>query len=248
MLLIAILLGLIQGITEFLPISSSGHLVLIEKLVGLDCDITLLNVLLHLATLLAVCLYYRKVIIYLICHPFCKMNRYLLISTIPAVVFVLAFRGFLDNYLGSNIALGIGFILSAVFLLVGIIASNKNAQPLKYSHALIMGISQAFAVFPGLSRSGTTLSFGLLSGVERQTALDFSFLMSIPIIIASLLYELFTSEFNSLEPLSATLSFVVAFVTALFSIVFMKKVIKNKALMYFVPYLLFLGVFAIIFV
>ncbi|MBR4270548.1 MAG: undecaprenyl-diphosphate phosphatase [Clostridia bacterium] len=247
MIFIAIILGLIQGITEFLPISSSGHLVLVEKLFGIECDFTLLNVILHLATLFAVILYYRKVILYLICHPFCKMNKFLLIATLPAVIFVLLFHSFIDNYLSSSIFLGIGFILSAIFIYLGVsIPRNTSPQSLKYSNVLIMGISQAFAIFPGLSRSGTTLCFGLLAGVERQSALDFSFLMSIPIILASLIYEVFSSPVDSIEPVSAIISFVTAFITAFLTIKLMKKIIKNKALLYFVPYLILLGILSFV--
>lgn len=250
---IPVLLGLVQGITEFLPISSSGHLVLLEHFCGLEGDFLFLNVLLHIATLFAVIIYYRKTLLYLITHPFCKMNKYLVVATIPAVVFVLLFNNFVDTILASTTFVGIGFLLTAVFLTVAVVMvkHNKNPQPLKYSNVIVMGISQAFAVFPGLSRSGTTLAFGLTAGVERQTALDFSFLMSIPIILASLIYQLifadYSTIFNNLNIVGTVIAFVSAFFSALLGLIVMKKVVKNINLIYFVPYLIIIGIITIIF-
>ncbi len=252
--LVLIILGLVQGITEFLPVSSSGHLVLLEKLFGLNCDFTFLNVLLHCATLLAVIIYYRKTLRYLITHPFCQMNKFLIIATIPAVIFVLLFNNFVNNVLANYIFVGIGFLLSALFLLLAVIFANKyqNPEQLNYKNVTIMGISQAFAIFPGLSRSGTTLSFGLVAGVERQTALDFSFLMSIPIIIASLVYQLifadYSTAFADLNIIGLVLSTLTAFLSALLGLWLMKKVVKNINLVYFIPYLLVIGVLTIIFI
>ena len=114
-----------------------------------------------------------------------------------------------------------------------------------------MGISQAFAIFPGLSRSGTTLSFGLMAGTERQTALDFSFLMSIPIILASLIYQLifadFSTAFVDINISGLIIATVTAFVSALLGLIIMKKVVKNINLLYFVPYLVIVGILTIIF-
>lgn len=250
---VLIFLGIVQGITEFLPISSSGHLVLIERIFGINSDLVFLNVLLHCATLLAVIIYYRKTLLYLITHPLCRMNKFLIIATIPAVIFVLLFNNFVNTVLANFVFVGVGFLLSAVFLTIAVIFVNKNTapQPLNYSNVTIMGISQALAIFPGLSRSGTTLSFGLVAGVERQTALDFSFLMSIPIIIASLIHQLifgdFSTAFVDINTLGLIVATVTAFIFALLGLVLMKKVIKNINLVYFIPYLIIVGVLTIIF-
>ncbi len=250
---IPVLLGIIQGITEFLPISSSGHLVICEYFFGLEGDFLFLNVLLHVATLLAVIIYYRKTILYLIKNPFCDMNKYLVIATIPAVIFVLLFNNFVNTVLASIVMVGIGFIVTAVFLSVAVYMSKKTRipEPLNYKNVTIMGISQAFAIFPGLSRSGTTLAFGLMAGTERQTALDFSFLMSIPIILASLVYQLifadFSTAFVDINIGGVIIAFSTAFITALFGLVLMKKVVKNTNLLYFVPYLVIIGILTIIF-
>ncbi|MBR7091153.1 MAG: undecaprenyl-diphosphate phosphatase, partial [Clostridia bacterium] len=121
-----------------------------------------------------------------------------------------------------------------------------------YNNVMIMGIAQAFAVFPGLSRSGTTLSFGLLSGVERQNALDFSFLMSVPIIVASVIYEIFWCdalvEIASTDILPIIISCITALTTALLGIIFMNKIIRKINLWYFVPYLIVLGIVVIVWI
>lgn len=250
---ILIFLGIVQGITEFLPISSSGHLVLIEHFGGISCDLVFLNVLLHCATLLAVIIHYRKTLFYLITHPFCRMNKYLAIATLPAVIFVLLLHNWVDSTFQNLIFVGIGFLLSAVFISIAIYCANRTKvpAPLNYRNVAIMGIAQAFAIFPGLSRSGTTLSFGLVAGTERQTALDFSFLMSIPIILASLVYQLIFSDFSDafvgIDPIGLAASTICAFLAALLGLVLMKKIVKKINLIYFVPYLVVLGVLTIVF-
>ena len=246
---VAIILGIVQGITEFLPVSSSGHLVLLEHIFDVDFDFTLLNVLLHFATLIAVCWYYRKTLLTLLKNPFSKTAQCLIVATIPAVLFVLLCNNFIENNLSSLVFVGIGFLVTSVLLIVSNHLSNKttNFCEVGYKNSLFLGIAQALAIFPGLSRSGTTLSFGLIAGIKKDEALDFSFLMSIPIILGSLLYELFTKkiEFQSFEVvdiLSIATSFLVAFFCALISIKFMKNIINKMKLWCFVPYLLILSV------
>ena len=251
--LVALLLGIVQGITEFLPISSSGHLMIVEKLCGAEIDSIFLNVILHLATLLAVCLFYRKTLLYMIKHPLCKLNQYLLVATLPAVVFVLLFGILLGDFLSSAEFVGVGFLVSAVFLTFAQIVASKNQAPQKlgWKGVLTMGFSQALALFPGVSRSGTTFAFGVASGLEKNQALDFSFLMSIPIILASLVYELVFSG-NALAILdthwlSIVISFISAFLTALLGLVIMQKLVRKISFWWFVPYLIIMGILILIF-
>ncbi|MBQ7603141.1 MAG: undecaprenyl-diphosphate phosphatase [Clostridia bacterium] len=249
---IILILGIVQGLTEFLPISSSGHLVIIEKYANVGLDNTLINVVLHFSTLLAVCIFYRKKLWQMIKHPFSKQTLCLIIATVPAVLFVLVFNDFIINNLTSSLFVGIGFLVTAVLLLVAD-ASNRRTRmcaKINYGHSTIMGIAQAFAIFPGLSRSGTTLAFGLMSGVQKDDALDFSFLMSVPIILGSLIYEIVGA--NSFESVVGTdilylcLGGVFAFLTACLSIKFMQNIIKRMKLWWFVPYLIILGILVIV--
>ncbi|MBR7091230.1 MAG: undecaprenyl-diphosphate phosphatase, partial [Clostridia bacterium] len=122
---VAIVLGLIQGFTEFLPVSSSGHLVIAESILGINMNYNFLNVLLHISTLLAVIIYYRKKILYLITHPTCRMNRYLLIATIPAVILVLLTHSIFGKHMENTLFVGIGFLLTAVLLSVAQIVAKR---------------------------------------------------------------------------------------------------------------------------
>ncbi len=248
---LAILLGAIQGITEFLPVSSSGHLLIAERIFGVEVDALFLNVLLHFATLLAVLWYYRKTLWQMIKNPFCKMNLYLVIATIPAVVFVLVFGSLIEDMLSASSFVAIGFFVSAVLLSVGQLAyARLPERPLDLKLALTMGVAQAFAVFPGISRSGTTFSFGLMAGAEKKSALDFSFLMSIPIIIASLCYELVFSKIDfslvSTNWFAIATSFLVAFLTAILGIKVMQKLVRKINFWWFVPYLVVMGAILLI--
>lgn len=249
---IIILLGIVQGLTEFLPVSSSGHLVILEKYFDLNVNTTLLNVVLHFGTLLAVCIYYRKKIWQLIKHPLSYQTLNLILATLPAVIFVLLFNTFVNTNMNNTIFIGLGFIITAILLIVAetICRRTYNFASINQKSSLLMGVAQALAIFPGLSRSGTTLAFGLLSGVNKEEALDFSFLMSIPIIFGSLIYELFgTPSFdliNNEEILFLIIGFFVAFVTALLGINLMQKIVKKMKLWYFVPYLLILGILVIV--
>lgn len=250
--LLVILLGIVQGITEFLPVSSSGHLVLLELLFGTNFNFALLNVFLHLSTLFAVCFYYRKKLKQLILNPFCKTNLYLILATIPAVLFVVLTRSFFDFESSNYTFLGIGFLLTACLLFLAEICAKKNKQPnaIGWKTALLMGIGQAFAVFPGLSRSGTTFSVGVASGAEKNEVLDFSFLMSIPIILASLVYELLFSgaelQFNMSEIWGIVLSCVFAFVFAILGLKLMNKLVLKIKFIWFVPYLTVLGIILLV--
>lgn len=250
---IAIVLGLVQGLTEFLPVSSSGHLVLLEKIFGVELDYTFLNVILHFATLLAVCWFYRKRLWQIVRHPFSKQSQYLIIATIPAILFVLICNNFVESKLSSMLFVGIGFLVTAILLVVAEIINKKsvNHTNVGYGNSLLIGVSQALAIFPGLSRSGTTLAFGLMCGVKKDEALDFSFLMSVPIILGSLVYEMvdkkvFSAPLPTADILPIILGFVIAFFTAILSIKLMQNVVKKMKLLWFVPYLAILGVITIV--
>ena len=235
-----ILIGIIQGLTEFLPVSSSGHIVLFGSLFELD-NLLLLSVVAHVGTLFAVIYCYRQRLKELIKKPFCETNIKLLIATIPTIIIVLLFNGFIeDNFKTSTLVWG--FLISAVLLLIADLKKNTN-KPLTKKSALYMGISQGLAILPGFSRSGTTLACGLLVGVEKQQALDFSFLMSIPIIIASAVFEgikLFTAQIT-VNWLGIFIVMITSFIFGIISIKLMLKIVKSNKLFYFSFYLIILS-------
>ena len=241
-----ILIGFIQGITEFLPVSSSGHIVLFGSLFELD-NLLLISVVAHIGTLFAVLFCYKKQIWQLIKHPKNKTNLNLIIATIPTVIIVLLFNKFLeDNF--STKTLVWGFLISAILLIVADLKKDSN-KPINKKSALYMGLSQGLALLPGISRSGSTLVCGLLVGTEKQQALDFSFLMSIPIIVASAVYEsykLFTSQIT-VNWLGIFIVMLTSFIFGILSIKIMLKTVKKNKLYYFAIYLIVLSLIILLF-
>ena len=235
-----ILIGFVQGITEFLPISSSGHIVLFGSFFELD-NLLLISIVAHIGTLFAVLFCYRQKLLNLIKKPFNKTNLNLVIATIPTVIIVLLFNHFLeDNF--STKTLVWGFLISAIFLIIADFKKPGQKHITKKS-AFYIGLSQGFALLPGISRSGSTLTCGLLVGVEKNQALDFSFLMSIPIILASAVYEsfnLFTAQIT-LNWLEIFLVMISSFIFGILSIKIMLKIVKKNKLYFFSIYLILLS-------
>lgn len=250
-ILIAILLGLVQGITEFLPVSSSGHLTLVSKLFGVQNDILFVSILLHFATLFVIVFSFRKEIWEMIKHPLSKESKNIYIATVPTVLLVLFYKTCLDDFFSSSKLLPYGFLTTAMFLLLTyFIAGNKkektdySTQPMNKKSAFLMGVAQGFAVLPGISRSGSTICTGLLSGGKREETTRFSFIMSIPIIIASVAYEIFTGSFSlagvGVAPL--IFSFITAFVVGLIFIKLMLKIMVKAKYYWFSIYLILVAI------
>ena len=241
-----VLIGFIQGLTEFLPISSSGHVVLFGSLFDLD-NLLLLSVVAHVGTLFAVIFCYRKRLVELVKKPFNKTNINLLIATIPTVVIVLLFNHFIEDNFSTNTLIW-GFLLSAVLLIIADFKKDSY-RPVNKRSALYMGLAQGMALLPGISRSGSTLVCGLLVGVEKNEALDFSFLMSIPIIIASAVYEsikLFTMQLT-VNWLGIFIVMITSFIFGILSIKLMLKIVKKNKLYFFSIYLIVLSLIILFF-
>lgn len=250
-ILIAIIFGAVQGLTEFLPVSSSGHLTLLSKIFGIQNDTFLINILLHFATLFAVIYVFRKYIWEMIKHPLSKQAVKLYIASIPTILMVLFFKYFLNDYFGNSKLLPFGFLITAAilfftYLMIGNKKEDSKEVSINKKTAFFMGIAQGFAIFPGISRSGITICTGLLSGGKREETARFSFLMSIPIIIASVVYEMFSggmatiSEASLIVPL--LFSFITAFIVGILSIKFMLRIIKNAKYYWFSMYLFVIAI------
>jgi len=241
-----IFIGFIQGITEFLPVSSSGHIVLFGSLFELE-NLLLLSVVAHIGTLFAVLFCYRGKLMELVKKPINKTNLHLLIATIPTVLIVVFFNDLIEKYFGMNFLIW-GFLISAVLLAVADFKSTGK-KSINKKNSLIMGVSQGLAILPGISRSGTTLCFGLLSGVEKKEALDFSFLMSIPIIFASAVYESFDIIHSQLSVnwLGIFVVMVTSFIFGILSIKIMLKLVNKNKLFYFSFYLIILSLIILLF-
>lgn len=241
-------LGIIQGLTEFLPVSSSGHLVLFGNLFGIE-ESLFISILLHVATLLSIVVVFYKDIWQMIRHPFSKQTTMLVVATIPTCLIVLVLMPIIKQSFAGGL-LPICFLISAILLLVSEqLSKKKEKKEMTYKTAFIMGIAQGFAVFPGISRSGSTISAGLLSGGEKESVAKFSFLMSIPIIFLSLIMEIYEIATGSLklqiEILPTILAFVSAFVVGIFAIKLMIKLTVKSSLKWFSLYLVIISIVSI---
>lgn len=252
-ILYLVVLGLVQGLTEFLPVSSSGHLVLLGKWFGIE-DSLFISILLHIATLLSIIVVLRKEIWQLIRHPFSEKTINLAIATIPTCVIVLILMPLIDKSF-SGAFLPICFLISAVLLFVTDMLTKKKTQNsfqrtfLGHKDAFVMGVFQGLAVFPGISRSGSTICAGLLSGAPKSETAKFSFLMSIPIIILSLAMEVYKiivkGNVISVDPIGMSLSFIVAMLVGIFAIKVMLKLTQKANFKWFSLYLLIISILAL---
>ena len=240
----AILLGLVQGLCEFLPVSSSGHLVLFQAILGVDDPGILLDTLLHVGTLIAIFVAFWKDIWAMIRRPLSKPVYLLVVATIPAVIATLLLGDFFERAFTGEF-LGLGFLATSVILFVSG-RRQGHRREVTYADAAVMGCFQAFAILPGVSRSGSTISGGLLRGVDREEAARFSFLMSIPAILGSVVLQVKDLVTGGIET-SLTLGpvivgMVVAALSSLAAIKLMLCIVRRTTLKWFALYTAVLGV------
>lgn len=248
MIFYIVVLAFVQGLTEFLPVSSSGHLLLLSKLFGINNDFLLLSVILHVATLLSVIIVLKSEVKELIKHPFGDLSKKLILATIPTVVIVILFKSFFDNAFDGKY-LPFCFMLTSVLIVLSEFICKKKTNLTKTitsKDSIIMGIAQGIAVLPGISRSGATICTGLICGKNREEVAHFSFLMSIPIILASLVLEVYeyvkVGQVLMISWYELLIGFIVAFITGLFAVKFMLKLIEKHSLMIFAVYLVIIAI------
>lgn len=248
----ALILGMIQGLTEFLPISSTGHLYLGRSLFGLQEAGLMLDTVLHLGTLLAVFVFYKDEFIKIIKNPFSKLTYLLIVGTIPAVVIGLLFKDFFDEISKTGVTIGWEFLITGLFLWFADSVKNgyKKMDEISYKDAFIIGTFQAAAIFPAISRSGLTIVAALWRKLDRETAAYFSFLLSTPAIAGAVVLQsvdLFSGQGEEIT-LSALLVGVVS--SALFGYVavrWMVNYLKKHSLKPFAVYVWILG-FIVLFI
>lgn len=249
----AALLGLLQGLGEFLPISSSGHLLLGRMVMGLTIDESpaykMLDILLHVGTLIPVLIVFWKDWWSILKNPFKSKTLLLLfIASLPTLVVKVIFDDFIDSC-DTGWFLGVSFLMTAVFLLLAeYISSRKISKREKPSflQAIVMGCMQGLALLPGVSRSGSTMAGGLFSGLDRKAAAKFSFMMSAPAIAGALLLEgkeaVENGWFSDLALVPTLVGVAVAGVTGYLAIRFMLKLVTRVSLNWFALYVAILGV------
>ncbi len=254
----AIILGVIQGLTEFLPVSSSGHLELTKAILGEDKmpeEGLLFTVIVHFATALSTVVVFRKDILEIINGLFqfkwnesSRFSLKIILSMIPAVIIGLFFEKELEQLFDGNVVF-VGFMLIVTALLLFFADKAQNTlKPVSFKNALFIGIAQAIAMLPGISRSGATISTSVLLGVDKSKAARFSFLMVVPLIFGKIAKDLMSGDLVYNESSFGYLSagFLAAFIAGLFACSWMVKLVRNSKLKYFSIYCLVVGLLAII--
>ena len=255
----AIILGIIQGLTEFLPVSSSGHLELGKAILGDNSvpeESLLFTVVLHFATALSTIVIFRKDILSLLkgilkfeWNEDLQFVSKIAISMIPAVIVGVFFEEQLEALFGGNILLvGCMLIVTAILLFLADKAKDTDKK-VTFKNAFVIGVSQAVAMLPGISRSGATISTSVLLGNDKTKAARFSFLMVVPLIFGKIAKDVLSGDltYDSGNFTSLSIGFIAAFVAGLFACTWMIALVKKSKLSYFAIYCVIVGVIAIVF-
>ncbi|GAA4115954.1 undecaprenyl-diphosphate phosphatase [Aquimarina addita] len=255
----AIILGVIQGLTEFLPVSSSGHLELGKAILGdqsIPEESLLFTVVLHFATALSTLVVFRKDVFEIVKgllqfqnNEETRFSIKILISMIPAVFIGLFFEEQLEQLFGGNVML-VGCMLIVTAILLWFADKAKDTlKSISFSNAFVIGIAQAIAMLPGISRSGATISTSVLLGNDKTKAARFSFLMVVPLIFGKIAKDIVSGDLTvqTNSSLSLILGFIAAFISGLFACTWMISLVKKSKLSYFALYCIVVGVIAITF-
>jgi undecaprenyl-diphosphatase len=235
----AALLGLIQGLTEFFPVSSSGHLVILQKILGFTDPPIAFDVLVHTATLLAVIIFFWEDILK-INIPFLKA---IAIGTLPTLVIGLVLNNKSDLLFSNLTLVGLALLITTLVLYsTKWLSSPQKKQTLNLKTAFMIGIAQGLAVIPGISRSGATIITGLWLGLTRKEAVRFAFILSIPAILGAQLLKLPEMiAYNQINPAAASVGFIVAAISGWFALRLLKSIVNKAKLHRFALYTLILA-------
>ena len=253
----AIILGIIQGLTEFLPVSSSGHLELGKAILGANAlpeESLLFTVVLHFATALSTLIVFRKDVWEILKGLFqfkwneeTQFSLKIVISMIPAALVGFFLEDFLEVFFdGAIIIVGIMLIITAILLYLADLAKTTD-KGVSYRSAFVIGMAQAVAILPGISRSGATISAAVLLGVDKTKSARFSFLMVVPLIMGKMAKDLLSGDVNFVgeQAIAMGAGFVAAFVAGLAACTWMIKLVRQSKLSYFAIYCLIIGLIAI---
>src|SRR6056297_492100 len=248
-----VILGIVQGVTEFLPISSSGHLVIFQHFMDVKEGLTL-NVFLHFGTLLAVVLVFWEDIWAMITFKkkYRKLTYYVIIGSIPAGVIGILFEDFFERIFSTVTVVGFALLVTGTLLWISdrIEIKQRDMEDMHLADSIVVGFAQAFAIIPGISRSGSTIVGGLFKGLNRQLAAKYSFLLSVPVIGGATLVkikDLATTGMGNITSLELIVGTLSAAVAGYFSIKLLLKLINKEKLSIFAYYCWILGL-GIIFV
>lgn len=249
---VAIFLGFIQGITEFLPVSSSGHLVILQSLFKLKEENLFFDTVLHLGTALAVLVVFKDDIIKLIVNVFRREKKsivyflYVIIATIPAAFLGALFNDFFEELFTNTTVVGAMLVVTSILLFTSTIRKTNMGEVTLWK-AIVIGIAQAVAIVPGISRSGSTITTALLVGVTREEAGRFSFILALPVILGAAVLQSVKIERIDVGILPLVVGFVVSFVTGIISLKLLLKFVKGGKFYIFGFYCLTVGILTLIF-
>jgi undecaprenyl-diphosphatase len=255
----ALILGIVQGLTEFLPVSSSGHLQIGQALLGVEIQDNLtFTVVVHAATVLSTIVVLRKEILTLLQGLFrfawneeTQFIAKLALSAIPVGIVGLLFKDVVESAFQSLAIVGAMLLVTAALLAFAYYAKPRSKEKITFADALIIGISQAIAVMPGLSRSGTTISTGILLGNKKENIAQFSFLMVLAPILGECLLDIMKGEFTAassgIPSLVLLTGFAAAFVSGFLACSWMLNLVKKGKLVYFAVYCALIGTAVLIF-
>ncbi|MFC1866942.1 undecaprenyl-diphosphate phosphatase [Thermodesulfobacteriota bacterium] len=266
----SIFLGIVQGLTEFLPVSSSGHLVLFQHMLGFREPELLVDISLHIGTLLAVCIYFSSDLKEMIGEtwqfisdfftghkrdisisesPHAMLTLWVVVGTIPTALIGLFFKSPLENLFGDVNRVGVMLICTGL-ILVGTRLIPKyyiRRKKVGMITALAVGVAQGVAIIPGISRSGTTIVCGMVCGMDRELSARFSFLLSIPAIIGALVLQLGSEGLGSADIIPVVFGLITSAVVGLIALKILMGVVRKGNLFYFAPYCWLLGLSIIVF-
>ena len=254
-----LILGIVQGLTEFLPVSSSGHLELVKAIFGSDYEQQqglLVTITLHAATAFSTIFVFRKDIVTILSDLLrfkrgesLNFSLKIILSMIPAVIIGLFFEDFIASLFVGKIALVAVMLMITALLLFLADRVNENNKELNYSNTFYIGVIQAIAILPGISRSGATIALAVLLKIDRNKAARFSFLMVIPLILGSMAKSVMDGNLSqdSTALLPLLVGFVSAFITGVFACRWMVTLVKKSQLKYFSFYCFAVGALAILF-
>ena len=243
-----IILGLIQGLTEFLPISSSGHLVIMQKIFNINQNQLLISVLLHFGTLIPVLIIFRDDILEIL--SFKKEKNHftflIIIASIPTAIMGFFFEDFFEKLFSSTISTALMLIVTGFILLIGDKLANYDREitNFKWLNAVFVGIAQGIAIIPGISRSGSTITASLIQGLKKEEAARFSFILSVPVIAGAGLLkvgEAFNTGVNNFNTTAIILGVISAIISGYVAIRYFIYILKKQKLIYFSYYCWIIG-------
>lgn len=242
-----IYLGIIQGLTEFLPVSSSGHLVIAQKMLGINSNQIAISVVLHLGTLLAIIIFFWHDILKLLRNPR-LFGLVAVVAIITGLIGVLG-KDFFESLFSSAKAIGLAWIFTGLILIATKKFTQLNRDKLEIKDALILGLTQSLAIIPGISRSGITISTLFFRKIQRPLAFAFSFLVSIPIILGAALLEAKKIEVVLQADIkNLIVGFVFSLISGIFALLILKAIINKAKFYYFGYYCLFMAMVTLLFI